>query len=219
MSSTTPGLASALFSRVRLRVLSLLMGKPDQGFHASEIIRLAGSGSGAVQRELVKLAGAGILSLSVSTNRKVYQANRQSPIFEELHGLIMKTVGLVEPLRKALQPYRSKIEVAFVYGSVAKGTDTARSDIDLMIIGTDLAYGELYAALQKVERTLLRTVNPSLMTSNEWQQKLAKKAPFVNNVVRQPKLFVWGTEDELKGIGSSGRGGNTEGRDREPKRV
>jgi predicted nucleotidyltransferase len=193
------GLAGALFSQVQLRVLSLLIGQPDRSYQVTEVIALAGSGRGAVQRELEKLADAGILNLSVSGNRKIYQANRQSPIFEELHGLILKTVGLLEPLRKALKPYRPKIDAAFVYGSVAQGKDTAKSDIDLMIIGHELAYSEAYAALQKAEKILLRPVNPTLMTSIEWKQKLAYRNPFVSKILQQSKLFVFGTENELKG--------------------
>jgi predicted nucleotidyltransferase len=200
-TSRTTGLAGALFSRVQLRVLALLFGQPDRTFHASELIRLARSGTGAVQRELQKLANAQIIAVTTSGNRKLYRAHRQSPIFQELHGLIVKTAGLLEPLRRALNSRRSEIYVAFVFGSVAKGVDTAASDIDLMIIGQDLSYTQLYAALQKAEQTLLRPINPSLMTPTEWNQKLADQNRFVRNVLQQPKLFVFGTENELKGIG------------------
>jgi predicted nucleotidyltransferase len=202
-ASKAIGLASALFSQVQLRVLSLLIGQPDRNFHASELIRLAGSGSGAVQRELQKLATAGILNVTQSGNRKLYQANRQSPIFDELHSLIVKTVGLLEPIRRALKPKISEIDVAFVYGSTAKGEDTAKSDIDLMIIGHNPTYSEVYAALQKAEKTLLRPVNPTLMTPGEWKQKVADQNTFVRNVLQQPKLFVFGSENDLTGIGQS----------------
>jgi predicted nucleotidyltransferase len=195
------GLASALFSRVQLRVLSLLVGQTDRQFHASEIIRLAGSGSGAVQRELEKLTGAGIVAVTNSGNRKLYRANRESPIFDELHGIIVKTVGLVEPLRQALKPYQSEIDAAFVYGSIAKGKDTARSDIDLLIIGKGIAYSEIYSTLQKAEKTLHRQVNQNLMTKTEWIRKLADKNAFVSKIAQQPKLFVFGTENELQGTG------------------
>ena len=202
-ASKATGLASALFSQVQLRVLSLLIGQPDRHFHASELIRLAGSGSGAVQRELEKLANARILNVTVSGNRKLYQANRQSPIFGELHGLIVKTAGLVEPIRRALKSRLSNIDVAFVYGSIAKGEDSAKSDIDLMIIGQKPTYSEIYTALQKAEKILLRPVNPTLMTPVEWKQKVADQNSFVRKVLQQPKLFVFGTENELKGIGQS----------------
>ncbi len=199
--SNEAGLAGALFSRVQLRLLGLLFGQPDRTLHASELIRLAGSGSGAVQRELKKLADAELVAVTASGNRRLYQANRQSPIFDELHGLIVKTVGLVEPLRRALRKHGPKIDAAFIYGSVAKGKDTAGSDIDLMIIGRELGYGDVYASLQKAEKVLLRPVNPNLMTSSEWRQKRANKNPFVSRVIQQPKLFVLGTEHELEGTG------------------
>jgi predicted nucleotidyltransferase len=194
------GLASALFSRVRLRVLSILIGNPGHKFHTAEIIAIARSGFGAVQRELRKLADVGILNTETVGNRKFYQANRQSPIFKELHGLIIKTVGLIEPIRNALKPYSSKINVAFVYGSVATGRDTAKSDIDLLIIGEGLSYSDVYAALQKIEKRLLRPINPNLMTKSEWQQRIADQTPFVRAILRRPKLFIFGTEHELEGI-------------------
>jgi predicted nucleotidyltransferase len=200
-SSTPAGLASALFSRAQLRVLSLLICQPDQKFHTSEIIRIAGCGSGAVQRQLRKLTDAGILTATASGNRKVYQANRTSPIFADLHGLIVKTVGLLEPLRRALKPYSADIDAAFVYGSVAKGRDTADSDIDLMIIGQELTYSEVYAALQKAEKVLRRAVNPNLMTSTDWKRKVVETSPFVSKILQQPKLFVFGTENELERVG------------------
>lgn len=194
-------LASALFSRVQLRVLGIVIGQPDQNFQITEIIQLAGSGRGAVQRELENLSAAGIVTAKSNKRRKTYQANKDAPIFEELHSIILKTVGLLEPLKLALNPYKSKIDLAFVYGSVAKGADTAKSDIDLIIIGQGLSYSELYGSLQKAEKVLLRPINPSLMTLNEWKRKLADKNPFLTKILQQPKLFVFGTENELKGIG------------------
>jgi predicted nucleotidyltransferase len=194
-------LAGALFSRVQLRVLSLLFGEPDRQFHASEIIRLAGSGTGAVQRELKKLTAAGILIVATAGNRKVYQANAKSPIFAEIKGIITKTSGLVEPLRQALKPYARQVIAAFVYGSVAKGSDIAKSDIDLMVVSDELAYGALFAALQKAEKTLHRPVNPNLLTAAEWKRKRAEKGSFARKIFEQPKLFILGSEHELEGIG------------------
>lgn len=189
-------LADALFSRVQLRVLSLLFGQPDRAFHASEVIRLAASGSGAVQRELKRLSEAGLIDTTLSANRKLYQANRKSPLFNELHSLVLKTAGLVEPLRAALQPLAKRIDAAFVYGSVAKGSDRAGSDIDLMVIADDLAYGDIYKALQKAEDRLQRPINPNLMTSREWRRKSADDSAFAGKIARQPRLFILGEADE-----------------------
>lgn len=195
------GLLGALFSAVRLRVLTLFFSHPEKAYQLSQAINLIGSGSGAVQREIGKLTRAGILLATAAGTRKAYQANRQSPIFGELHGLILKTAGLREPLRTALDAFASKIEVAFVYGSVAKGEDTAKSDIDLMVIGSDIAYGDVYGALEKAEQQLLRAVNPNVMTPVEWREKLTEKNAFVTAIARQPKLFIIGLQDDLARIG------------------
>lgn len=194
-------MAGALFSKVQLTILGLLIAQPDRAFAISEIIRLAGSGSGAVQRQLKRLTAAGIVTASVSGNRKLYRADRQSPIFAELHGLVLKTVGLLEPLKKALKPYQPKIDFAFVYGSVAKGTDTAKSDIDLMIIGEDIAYGDVFAALLTAEKNLQRPIHPNLMTIDDWRKRRTGKSAFVTKIAEQPKMFIVGTDHELQGIG------------------
>jgi predicted nucleotidyltransferase len=212
-------LAGALFSQVQLRVLRLFIGQPDKTYQISDVIRMAHSGRGAVQRELEKLTAAGILSLSISGKRKSYSANRQSPIFNELYRLILKTVGMVEPIRNALEPYRHDIDLAFVYGSVAKGTDTAKSDIDLIVFAHDTGYSEIYGALQKAEKILMRPVNPTVTTIEEWQDKFSEKNSFVRKVIRQPKLFIFGTENELKRIEQSRQGRSAEGRAGRPKRI
>jgi len=195
--ASTAGLANALFSQVQLRVLGLFMGQPSRSYQVREVIKLVGSGRGAVQREIQKLTAAGILNVSTVGTRKVYQANPQSPIHDELRGIILKTVGLLEPLRKALKTFAQNIDLAFVYGSIAKGKDTAKSDIDLMIIGNEIAYSEIYGALEKAERSLLRPINPSLMSRVEWKKKISNKNSFVSKILQQPKLFVIGTENEL----------------------
>jgi predicted nucleotidyltransferase len=129
-------------------------------------------------------------------NQKHYQANRESPVFVELHGLIVKTSGLIAPLRTALEPLVKRIRAAFVYGSVAKGTDQAASDIDLMVIADKLDYADVFAALQRVEADLGRTVNPNVMTLAEWKRKRGQ-AGFVSRIAGQPRLFVIGTDDDL----------------------
>jgi predicted nucleotidyltransferase len=201
---TTPlpsNLSGALFSRVQSRVLAIIFGQPDQEFQLTEIISRAGSGRGAVQRELEKLTEVGIVAKAAHGNRKLYHANRESPVFHELHQLVLKTVGVVDPLREALTPYRQFITSAFVYGSIAKGKDTANSDIDVMIIGEGLAYSEVFSALQQAEKHLGRPVNPNLMAVGDWAKKVKAKSSFVTKILNQPKLFVFGNEDELRSLG------------------
>jgi predicted nucleotidyltransferase len=187
---TAEGLGAALFPRVRMRVLGVLFAEPEKKFLISEIIRLAQSGNGAVARELDRLRVAGIITVS----GKTYQANSQSPIFDELRGIVLKTVGLLEPIRAALKPLESRIALAFVYGSVAKGQDSGQSDIDLMVVSDKLAYGDVFKLVQKAEKTLRRPVNPTLLTAIEWNRKRGDKGSFVSKVAQQPRLIVFGPE-------------------------
>jgi predicted nucleotidyltransferase len=191
------GLASALFSNVQQRVLALIFGHPERSFYMSEIMRTVRSGTGAVERELSRLERSGLISVERIGNQKHYRANRQSPIFHELQSIVVKTVGLVEPLRQSLEPYADKIKTAFVYGSVAKEADTARSDIDLVVIGEDLCYPDLYDGLQKAENALRRQVNPNFLSPEDWQRKLAQNNPFVTKISKQPKIFIFGSEHDL----------------------
>ena len=192
------GLSSALFSNVQQRVLALIFGHPERSFYTSEIIRNVRSGTGAVERELSRLQRSGLVSVERIGNQKHYRANRQSPIFEELHSLILKTAGLTEPLKELLEAHADKIKAAFVYGSVAKGDDTATSDVDLMVIGQDLSYPDLYASLQKAESVLRRQVNPNFLSPDEWRRKLAQKNSFIVKISQQPKIFIFGSENDLR---------------------
>lgn len=191
------GLAGALFTPVQQRVLGLLFGQPERRFGSGELIRQAGSGTGAAHRQLQRLERAGLVRVTRVGNQKHYQANRDAPIFHELHGLVVKTVGLVEPLRAALAPLETKIDAAFVFGSVAQGTERAGSDLDLMLVGDELGYVEIYEALQSAEKALGRAVNPTVMARAEWRHKRAAGDSFAQRVAARPKLFVIGSEDAL----------------------
>jgi hypothetical protein len=127
-------LANALFPKVRQRVLAVLFGTPDRSFYANEVIALAQSGTGAVQRELLALSEAGLLLVSKQGNQKHYQANASAPVFSELRGLVLKTMGLADVMRTALAPLAAQIDIAFIYGSVARQEDSAHSDVDVMIV-------------------------------------------------------------------------------------
>jgi len=190
-------LASALFTPVQQRVLALLFGQPERRFGSGEIIRQADSGTGATHRQLQRLAQAGLVVTTRLGNQKLYQANAQSPIFAELHGLVIKTVAVVEPLRHGLRPLADRIVAAFVFGSVAKQSDRSDSDLDLLVVSDDLGYPEVYQALQAVERQLARTINPTVMTRTDWRRKSRGPDSFVKRIAAQPKLFVVGSEDAL----------------------
>lgn len=196
-SKDSSGLAGALFSPVQQRVLGLVYGQPQRRFQSAELIRLAGSGTGAAHRLLTRLADAGIVTVTRSGNQKHYQANRRSPIFTELHRLVLKTVGVVDPLRRALAPFAKRIAAAFVYGSVAKQTDSSRSDIDVMVISNSVSYADLFRALETTERVLARPVSPNVMTRAEWRAKRSQTGSFASRVAKQPRLFLIGSDDDL----------------------
>lgn len=141
-------LADALFSTTQQRVLAYLFGQPERSFFATELIGLAGGGSGAVQRELASLAQSGLVTVTRIGTQKHYQANPASPIHAELCSIARKTVGLAEPLREALAPLAKRIAAAFVFGSVAKRSDTAASDIDVLVLSDSVDYADAFAALQ-----------------------------------------------------------------------
>jgi predicted nucleotidyltransferase len=190
-------LADALFSGTRQRVLGLLFGQPDRSFYANELIALIRGGSGAVQREIARLTQSGLVTVRVSGNQKHFQANRESPIFEELCGIARKTVALVEPLQQALAPLARGIRAAFIYGSVAKRQDTASSDVDLMVVSDKVTYTDLYGALEPVSQHLVRTVNPTIYTTKELAQRIESGESFIKRVMGQPKIWLIGSEDAL----------------------
>ena len=190
-------LADALFSGTQQRVLGLLFGQPERSFYATELISLAGVGSGAVQRELASLSQSGLVTVKAVGNQKHYQANPASPIYDELCGMVRKTVGLAEPLRAALAPLARQIKAAFVYGSIAKKEDTATSDIDLMLVSDTLTFGDTILALQAATELLGREVNPNILTQQDFAKRLAEDGSFVSRVMSQPKVWLIGGEHDL----------------------
>jgi predicted nucleotidyltransferase len=197
-------LADALFSTTQQRVLAYLYGQVERSFFASELIRLTGGGSGAVQRELAKLEQSGLVTVYRIGNQKHYQANPGSPIFDELHNIVVKTVGVVDVLRAALAPLADAIDTAFIYGSLAKGTERADSDIDLMLIGKTLSYGAVMECLGEMEVILGRVVNPSIYSPAELEKKLQSDNAFVKRVMDRPKIVLIGSTDDINQPRKSG---------------
>lgn len=190
-------LAAALFSGTQQRVLGLLFGQPERSFYATELISLAGVGSGAVQRELARLAQSGLVTVKPVGNQKHYQANPASPIYAELCGVVRKTVGLAEPLRSALALLAPQIKAAFVYGSIAKKEDTASSDIDLMLLSDTLTFADVILALQAATEELGREVNPNIYTPHDFAKRLKEGGSFVSRVMEQSKIWLIGGPDDL----------------------
>jgi predicted nucleotidyltransferase len=197
MNNQSISLSDALFSKVQGRVLGVLFGNPGRSFYANELFRLSGSGTGAGVRELSKLAASGLVTVTRIGNQKHYQANREAPIFEELRGIVLKTFGMADVLRQGLLPMADKISVAFIYGSVAKGSDTAKSDIDVMVMGDHIEYPDVYSALMPAEEQLGRKVSPSIYNKEDVARKLKEKNAFLSRIMKQPKIFLIGSERDL----------------------
>lgn len=190
-------LANALFTNTQQRVLGLLFGQPDRSYFANEIILRAGSGSGAVQRELARLEASGLVTVRRVGNQKHFQANPASPIFEPLRHIVQSTVGLAGPIQRALAPLAGGIRAAFIYGSVAKKRDTATSDIDLMVISDHLSYADLFGALESAIERLGRTVNPTVLSEREFAKRVKAGEAFITRVIAQPKIWLIGSTHDL----------------------
>ena len=190
-------LSDALFTATQQRVLGCLFGQPGRSFSISELIQTTGAGSGAVQRELARLSGSGLLSVEQLGKQKLYRANPASPIHDEIVAIVRKTFGLAIPLRDALMPLADRLHAAFVFGSVAKGSDTASSDIDLMLISDALTYADAMAALHPLMERLGREINPTLYTRAELRKRIAEGNSFVTRVLAQPRLWLIGNDDAL----------------------
>ena len=188
-------LADALFTATQQRVLSLLFGQPDREFFVTEIIALARAGRGAVQRELVKLSQSGHAVVSEIGNRKYYRANRESPLFEEIYGIVCKTLGVEESIRNACAPLSESLSLVLLYGSIVRGTETASSDIDLLLVSDDLTLEAVYSALSPAEKSLGRRINPTLYTSNEFRQRRVSKSGFLTRVLEGAHALIAGSLD------------------------
>ena len=189
-------IASALFGIVRQRVLALLFGHPEESFYVREITRAVDAGHGVVQRELKQLAETELIIRTQRGRQVYYRANRDCPIFAELRSIILKTVGLADVLREALSGLADRIRVAFVYGSIAEGTDRPASDVDLMIIG-EVGLREISQVLPDVHTTLGREVNAVTMTPKELADRVAQSEHFITTILQSPKIFLIGDENEL----------------------
>jgi predicted nucleotidyltransferase len=200
---TRNSVGDLLFGRTRQAVLGLLFMRPDESFHLRQIVRLTGSGLGPVQREVSKLATAGLVLREQRGRQVFYSVNRTSPVYEELRGLVLKTAGLAELLREALMPLRDRIRCAFVFGSFARGEHGRDSDLDLMVIG-EAQLAELAKALGGTQRRLGREVNPTVYRAGELARKLAEGHHFVTEVVAGPKIYLLGDDDELRRVARAG---------------
>lgn len=190
-------LSSLLFGSYRREVLALLLLHPEMSLHVREIARVTGKVPGTLVRELNQLAESGLLLRKPVGNQIHYQANPACPIYEELRSILKKTSGLADVLRAALEPLADRVQAAFVYGSVARGDERAGSDLDVMVVG-DAKFADVAQALTPAQETLRREINPNVYRTAEFGAKLAAGEPFLQRVMEDPKIYLVGSEDDLR---------------------
>ncbi len=200
MRTKPAGPGEVLFGVARRRILALLFGHSDEAYHLRQVVRETGLSPGGVHRELGQLSEAGIVTRRQQGRQVYFQANSASPIFSELKSLIVKTAGVTDVLREALAPIAADIDVAFVYGSVARGEERRASDVDLLVVG-QASFAALSQALAPAQRRLGREVNPAVYTPGEFRQKLADGHHFLRSVTGREKLFLFGNEHDLRRLG------------------
>ena len=191
-------LAEILSSRVRAEIFRLLFGVNEVELHVREIERRSGLNISTVRQELEKLERLDLVIARRDGNRLYYRANRDHPLFSDIHNLVVKTSGLVDILREAVD--KEGVKIAFVFGSIAGNQADAGSDVDLMVIG-DVGLRTLSGWLTGVSDKIEREINPHVLSEEEFARKKQSREHFLSNVLSSPKLFIKGTEDELAGLG------------------
>lgn len=189
-------LGPLLFSYYRRRVLGLLLLQPEASYHVREIARLTGTTAGTLHKELAALAQGGILKRAKVGNQLHYSANRECPIFDELASILRKTSGIAEVLAKALAGIEARISVAFVFGSVARGSEQSASDIDVLLVGT-LRLADAVRALHPAQKVLGREINAVVFNPQEFRRKLHGRDAFLKEVLAKSKIFLIGSEHDL----------------------
>lgn len=185
-------LAAAIFSDSQSKLYQWIFGQPCRHYHLGELRRLTGLGSASLQRELNRLEQSGLVCSERKGNMRYVQANAQSPVYAELVALTSKTLGIVPLLQEALAPLAPRLQAAWVYGSVARQTDTAQSDVDVMLVGDDLLLSEVLSLLLPLEGRLGRKINPNCYTVAEFNRRRCEPDSFVNRVLAQPVLPLVG---------------------------
>ncbi|MFT5770181.1 MAG: hypothetical protein ACI9H8_002166 [Lysobacterales bacterium] len=186
------GLWNALFTRTQRQVLSLMFGYPERSFYANEVVRLAGVGTGSVQRELARLSGCGLLTIKKVGNQKHYQANQQSPIYIELHSIVLKTFGALDQLRKAVNALPGEIKLAMIYGPGVQLDKQGSSDIHMLLISDELEYADVVSGFTEMENRIGRTVSPVLFDSEEFNAMSRDSDNALAKILSQPRILLKG---------------------------
>ena len=198
------GFGEILFTKTQRRILSLLFGNPSRRYYGNEIIKLAGVGTGSARNFLDGLVSSGLVTKTKEGQQIYYQASDKTPIFEELRGIVLKTFGTADFLKKVMKPLEKQVKFAFIFGSVAKGSNNADSDIDVGIVSESPNYSEWMKLLMPAGEKLGREITPTLYGVEEFEAKLANKNHFIERILSQPKIMLIGTENDIEEFRQSG---------------
>lgn len=201
-------LASLLFGEYRQKVLARLLLHPEQHYHVRELARLTGTSAGTLHKELARLAMAGVLTREEVGNQVRYGANRQCPIYPELAGILRKTAGFADVLKEALSGFGERLELALVFGSMARGEEGPRSDVDILLVG-EIGFAEAVRALHEAQLTIGREINPVVLSPAEFQRKVKNDDAFLTEVLSGEKLFLTGDENDLGKLAGNPAPGST----------
>lgn len=196
-TTDSPILKTLFSSSARIQLLRALLLDPGEGLYLRKLEAKTGFAPRTIQLELNRLTRAGILNRTDSGNRAYYRINEGCPIIPELRSIFVKTVGVADVLRRALEPDRDRILAAFIYGSFASGEISPDSDVDVMLIG-DIAFGEVVTRFRDPQAELGREVNPSVFDPEEFKRRIASRDHFTTAVMQGPKIFLLGGDDELR---------------------
>ncbi len=191
-------LTETLFGRTRGAVLSVLYGHVGKSYYLRQLARLTDIALGPVQREIRQLVEAGLVNRKTVGTQTLYSANRESHVFREIKGLVTKTIGMHDVLATALEPLENSINLAFVYGSVARSREREQSDVDLMVVG-NVEFDQVVETIRDAEKILNREINPTVYSIREFTLKL--RGNFLKNVLSEKKLFIIGNENDLRDLG------------------
>jgi predicted nucleotidyltransferase len=188
---------NSLLTKTKQKILGPVFLNSDREFYLREITRMTGVSHGTLHRELKTLVSDGILNSRKQGNQVFYSVNKENPIFAELKGIVLKTFGIIDILQTVIKPFKKKIKVGFIYGSIARGEDTARSDIDVMIIG-EITFLETAEAFEKAEKSLGREINPTIYPISEFRTKVKEDNHFINSILNSQLIFFAGSIDDLR---------------------
>jgi len=199
MLKLSMSIKDAIFSNSQSKVYAWVFGQPERSFYLNELVKLTGLASASLQREIKRLTEAGLVVSEMVGNQRRISANRQSLVFEELFQLTRKTMGAEPLLKEALRPLSDQIQLALIYGSVAKGTDSSSSDIDLLIVSDTVGLGDVLECCLEAENQLGRQINPNCYTTAEFKKRHQTPDSFVQRVLTQPTLTLYGDLNATRG--------------------